>query len=252
MSTWFKVWGREVLLSDDLDALTDHEERVWWRLLCVASIAEEEWSVPENLPALAKKCRSTPSRLSQALDHLEALCMVRRAESQIQILNAAKYQSRRPSDSPDATRARKKAQRERARAPVTTECHDVSRVSHDENVTRTEEEAETETETETEQSRALRVTVRELRDEWMLRLPGAAQRDGTVFDDMELLAADYETNPEPVRAVIREIKREGGWPWPSEIRKRLVGSKPADLDDLAARKKRYAPLVPITDQRGTG
>ena len=34
-SPWFKVWAADTLLSDDLADLTDHEERIRWRLLCV-------------------------------------------------------------------------------------------------------------------------------------------------------------------------------------------------------------------------
>ena len=57
-------------------------------------------------------------------------------------------------------------------------------------------------------------------------MPAKYQADLVTFDDMELLASDYATNPDPVREAIRAIKRDGGIPFPGSIRKRLKPAEP--------------------------
>jgi len=109
---WFKVWGREVLASVDLRSLTDHEERVWWRLMAAASCEEPRWTIEES-PALAQFCASTPPKFAAALRTFESRRMVSRDGSLITLANAEKYQ-----ETPEARR--KREQRERERGSVTS------------------------------------------------------------------------------------------------------------------------------------
>lgn len=123
---WFKVWGREVLASPDLASLSDHEERVWWRLLAAASSADPRWSIEEN-DGLARLCASTPQKFRAALGVMERRGMVNRCEGLIRVVNADRYQ-----DTPEARRKRKERDRER---DMSGESHgqnaDMSRTSHD-------------------------------------------------------------------------------------------------------------------------
>ena len=65
---WFKVWASEALLSDDLDDLSDHEERVWWRLVMVASLENERWTV-EVSEKTARKCHTKLPKLTAAVEN---------------------------------------------------------------------------------------------------------------------------------------------------------------------------------------
>lgn len=106
---WFKVWGREVLASIDLNSLTDHEERVWWRLLAAASTEEPRWTI-QVTPVLARFCVSTPARLRAAIDTFERRGMVRFEGGYITFVNAEKYQ-----ETPAAKRKREQRERDRNR-----------------------------------------------------------------------------------------------------------------------------------------
>jgi hypothetical protein len=89
---WFRVWAAETLLSDDLEELSDHEYRVWWQLLCVASLAEVRWVVRLDESRLAKRCHSTPAKLRGALLTFRRLGMVEDAEEGwLLIVNGERY-----------------------------------------------------------------------------------------------------------------------------------------------------------------
>ena len=117
---WFKVWPKAALISDDLDALNDHEERIWWRLLMVASLEDERWTVA-NTGRLAAKCKSTPAKLAKALNKFMELGMVRIQGGTVIIANAARYNEdsnrprRYPSAAPEAVRERVARHRQQAR-----------------------------------------------------------------------------------------------------------------------------------------
>lgn len=118
---WFKVWGREVLASVDLNSLTDHEERVWWRLLAAASDQEPRWTIEET-PALARFCVSNATKLAAALRTFEARGMILRTGSVITLANAEKYQ-----ESSEARRKREQRERERDGVTRPGQTRDMSR-----------------------------------------------------------------------------------------------------------------------------
>lgn len=100
---WFKVWSKASLGSTDLLSLTDHEERVWWRLLCVAATQEERWRITLSWPVLARLCASTPPRLSKALATFRRQQMVEIGpDGVISIVNWQRYQ-----ETPQAARMRR-------------------------------------------------------------------------------------------------------------------------------------------------
>lgn len=115
--SWFRHWAKESLLSDDLDALTDHEERVWWRLLSAASLAEPRWAI-DVTPRLAAKCKSTPAKFTRAVQRFAELCMVDfDGPNRVAITHAEKWNEdkndRPPSSEKEAVRERVRRYRER-------------------------------------------------------------------------------------------------------------------------------------------
>lgn len=124
---WFKVWGTKALASSDLHRLTDHEYRVWWQLVFVASNEEPRWSVDLPPAVLARMCDTTAPKLAAALLTMERLRMVRRVGNCIHIANAERYQ-----ETPEARRKRVQREREAAKkaGQVTDEQRDMSRPSH--------------------------------------------------------------------------------------------------------------------------
>ncbi len=119
---WFKVWAQSVLGSVDLNNFSDHEERVWWRLLCVASEQEERWHVTMGLPALARMCASTPAKARAALVRFEQRGMVRSDGDGWWIANWEKYQ-----ETPEARRQRLKRERDKQRDLSRDESRPMSR-----------------------------------------------------------------------------------------------------------------------------
>ena len=90
---WFKVWPKAALISDDLDALNDHEERIWWRLLMVASLEDERWTAAVS-GRLAGKCKSTPAKLAKALNKFVELGMIRIEGGTVIVANAGRRLAR--------------------------------------------------------------------------------------------------------------------------------------------------------------
>lgn len=130
---WFKVWPKAALISDDLDELSDHEERVWWRLLMVASLEDARWTAPVN-SRLALKCKSTPSKLAKALNKFVELGMVRIEGGLAVIVNAHQYnegsnKKRSPSDAPEAVRERVARHRNERRNEAPETAPDVTGVT---------------------------------------------------------------------------------------------------------------------------
>jgi hypothetical protein len=98
---WFKVWAKASLGSLDLNSLLDHEERIWWRLLCVASEEEERWHVTMAAPALARFCATTPPKLTAALALFTRKGMLTADPGGWWVTNWEKYQ-----ETPEAKRKR--------------------------------------------------------------------------------------------------------------------------------------------------
>lgn len=113
-NAWFKHWAKKSISSPDLNSLTDHEERVWWRFLSVASSQEERWvvrlSVKLTLEALVYSCHSTNTKLKAALSRFEAMGMLTAIEDGWVVTNWEKHQ-----ETPEAKRKREQRERDKAR-----------------------------------------------------------------------------------------------------------------------------------------
>ena len=119
---WFKVWAREALASPDLNSLSDHEERIWWRLMMLGSIQEPRWHVRMEAEALARMCATTKPKLQRALKTMEGLGMVSLEADGIRLPNAPKYQ-----ETPEAQRKRRQREREKGRDDDRDTPRDMSR-----------------------------------------------------------------------------------------------------------------------------
>src|SRR5690606_21409949 len=73
---WFKHWANASITSRDLMSLSDHEERVWWRLLSLAAMSDTRWEIEYEPKALAPFCASTPAKFKAAIKTFEAKGMV--------------------------------------------------------------------------------------------------------------------------------------------------------------------------------
>ena len=109
---YFKVWAAESLLSDDLDELTDHEHRVWFFLMCAASLENPRWTVKIS-PQLIKKCKSSAQKFTKTIERLEVLGMISVQNGVIALENASRWneeteknRGRKPSDAPERVRER--------------------------------------------------------------------------------------------------------------------------------------------------
>ena len=113
-NVWFKHWAKKSLSSDDLASLTDHEERVWWRFLAVASSQDERWTVRLSLKltieAMARSCASTPPKLRASLARFEAMGMLTAVGGGWLVTNREKYQ-----ETPEAKRKREQRERDKHR-----------------------------------------------------------------------------------------------------------------------------------------
>ena len=132
---FFKIWAAEALLSDDLDALTDHERSIWLFLLCTASLESPRWHARVT-PNLARKCKTTEPKLRSALAKMSDLGMVVFDGSAIHMHTAERWNeetySKPPSASPERVRERVAKHRndrrnEGGNDPVTTPGNDVKR-----------------------------------------------------------------------------------------------------------------------------
>lgn len=110
---WFKVWAKASLASGSLNRLTDHQERVWWRLLMVAATEEPRGSVSLPIDVLSRLCASTPAKCRDVLRVFVAFEMIELDGAVITISNWDKYQY-----TPGARRVRK--HRDKKRAPTVT------------------------------------------------------------------------------------------------------------------------------------
>lgn len=236
---YVKLWAAEALLSDNLADLSDHEERIYWRLLMVASLEEERWFTHET-PGLHRKCCTTSAKFARAVTKFISFGMVERTDDgRIFIVNGPKWneatdRKRAPSDSPEATRERQSRHREtRRHEDVTSRDIAVSR-GH------IEKEKEKEKEEEKEEERAgarvptagaagddLPIEAREIRDLVLSRLPTKFQRDALVWEEATQFGQDFAGMHTEVCTAIEECRRtpesKGGGvlPFPQRLRRYL-------------------------------
>ena len=108
---YVKIWAAETLLSDDMNSLSDHEERVFFRLMLVASLEETRW-ITRDTPGLHRKCLTTSPKFARVVARLEALGMVERlSDGRLFVVNGHRWneqtdRAKAPSDSAEATRER--------------------------------------------------------------------------------------------------------------------------------------------------
>ena len=236
---WFKVWGREVLASVDLNSLTDHEERVWWRLLAAASDQEPRWSIEET-PALARFCVSNTAKLAGALKTFEARGMVARDGALITLTNAEKYQ-----ETPEARRKREQREREREGVTRPGQTRDMSQdnrvTSHGTSHGHVRgialaREAEAEAEAEADLSAVAESGGADIidigfRDRYGTLVTAFGGRvDERVADEFRQMASDY-TLPQITEAITLARRAKAGQLYPSRISRFLP-----DLVPVAAPK----------------
>lgn len=224
---WFKHWI-SALMSDDLAALSDHEERVWWRLLAAAS-KRDDWAVVES-PLLATLCASTPAKLHAAIVRLAELDMVTLRGSQVTITNWKVYQ-----ESPSAERMRRL--RGSQHEPDVTSQKRHSDAHSDANVTRTvtsqgdAHSASRRTRSRTRGEENARADFEDFEDLLDGHDPGWRDRYGTlvtalgkpldrrVADEFEQLADEYTL--EQLQEAVRDCRRERKQTYSDELRKHL-------------------------------
>lgn len=228
---WFKHWAHASLVSPDLNALTDHEERVWWRLLAVGSIEVERWHVRMQLPALARMCASTPARLRTTLQTFAERGMVEMGDGEIVICNAPYWQ-----ESPDAKRQRTKRDRDKQR-DLSRDSHVTDGVTVTADVTRN---VTTEGRRKKEEGRSLPLLsqgerraraeapeaepaseARDMRETLLQALPMKFRWEADIRDDVDQFVADFAGRFAEVTAAIAACRREREIPFPRNLRGHL-------------------------------
>lgn len=119
MRLWFRMWS-ESKNDAKLDALTDHEFRAWFKLLCTAS--ENAGVIDYTDPELvALSLRMDPDDLSACIERMKRLRLVENGGNTIRFPSFEKRQYMAPSDKPEAVRERVARHRQKRRNdPVTT------------------------------------------------------------------------------------------------------------------------------------
>lgn len=235
---WFKVWALKAINSADLDDLSDHEERVWWRLLMWASLEDDRWHI-RNTPKLAGKCASTERKFTEAVAHFQALGMVSLDEAgRLFVTNGPKWneetERRKPSDNPDATRERQQRSRQTRRASHALVTRDIGVTPTPVTPTSLKEgekegssnELPLEQDGEGEAPERLPLPVTEIRDLILSKLPGKYQRDATAWEEAELFGMDFAGQHAATATAIDECRRDGLLPFPRNLRKHMPGNRP--------------------------
>jgi len=138
---WFWLWN-EAAHDPKLNALSDAEFRLWFRLLCLASDSDERFVLNEKMPLLSVLTYMPEADIRSGLARLTALDLVHMDGQRIIFHNAEKRNggSRSPSASPERVRARVQKHRE-CNDPVTgvTTCNDHSRKREEQNIAKKKE-----------------------------------------------------------------------------------------------------------------
>lgn len=142
---WFRIYTRS--RSDaKLDALTDHEHRIWFNLLCLSAEHQPRGILDMLDPELvAIELRITADELTAAVARMARLKLVEHGDDGF--LSFPKFEELQydhPSDAPEKARDRKRLQRERERQQ--RDSHAMSRIGHE--ASRRELELETDTDKE--------------------------------------------------------------------------------------------------------
>ena len=113
---WFRLY-HESRNDRKLDILADDEFRVWHKLLCMASEQEERGTITyDDLELLAiEVARGDVTLLSRCVTRLIALRIVTDDGHSMEFLNFMKRNYDKPSETPEATRERKRKSRANAK-----------------------------------------------------------------------------------------------------------------------------------------
>ena len=218
---FFKIWAAEALLSDDLDALTDHERSIWLFLLCAASLESPRWHARVT-PNLARKCKTTEPKLRSALAKMSDLGMVVFDGSAIHMHTAERWNeetySKPPSASPERVRERVAKHRndrrnEGSNDPVTTPGNDVKRAdvtgNKREEIREKKQEEEVREKTSDDGDSGFRERY------GTLAVAFGDPRERRLIDEFEQIAND--STLEEIREGIAEVRRAGQKPYPSKV-----------------------------------
>ncbi len=265
---WFKLWASESLLSDDLAALSDHERSIWLYLLCVSSLAEPRWRV-EVTKYLARKCNTTPTRLSCALNHMSRLGMVDVNDGVVDMVTARKWNGpdarRKPSDDPDRIRARVAKHREAKRdvTPVTPLVTLNSNAIHAREEEEEEEDKEEEPPTVVRARRVTAAAPREMSDDQRTKLLTDFSEMSDLADRIdEALAYPRKPGVDPylyVRGWLRRDREKGSTSnGRTTTHRGVVASRTidasgmAELEAIVADRNRIQARIAAGRSNGTG
>ena len=130
---WFRMYS-EARNDAKLRYLSDAEFRVWFNLLCLSNEQEERGVIPPmSRKLLSIEVSGGDEDLLQAtLSKLIELSIIAEDDSGITFINFTKRQYDYPSDTPEATRERKRRSRQTKKAkedvpPMSHPCHEMSR-----------------------------------------------------------------------------------------------------------------------------
>lgn len=130
---WFRMYS-EARNDAKLRYLSDAEFRVWFNLLCLSNEQEERGVIPPmSRKLLSIEVSGGDEDLLQAtLSKLIELSIIAEDDSGITFINFTKRQYEFPSDTPEATRERKRRSRQIKKAkedvpPMSHPCHEMSR-----------------------------------------------------------------------------------------------------------------------------
>ena len=209
---WFRVWAAETLLSDSLDELSDHEERIWWRLLCVASLSDDRWSFPVVSGSLAKKCRTTQPKLVAAIHHFIELGMVSTTYSGFLVTNGERYNPR--SDSKESVKervTRHRAEKRNAVTDVTVAPLHIGNAGNALDLDRDEEKRREEVDKDVDDGGAAAFRERY----GTLAVAFGDPRERRLIDEFVQIANDASL--EEIREGIAMVRRAGQKPYPSKV-----------------------------------
>lgn len=126
--SWFRMWT-DARTDSKLDALTDREFRIWLKLLCLASEKDPRGEVDlVDIEFVAMELRVGADELDSAISRMVRLRLVERSDAKVTFPAFAGRQYVKPSDMPEATRARKQSSRTR-RAGGSTQSRHVTPLS---------------------------------------------------------------------------------------------------------------------------
>lgn len=131
---WFRMYS-EARTDRKLDLLSDAEFRVWFNLLCMASESDNERGTvdyEDEMELAIETAKGDVELLRHTMSHLVTLKMIDVTPQRVTFPNFEKRQQRKPADTPERTRERKRrsrAKNQNASHPVTPMSHPVTRVT---------------------------------------------------------------------------------------------------------------------------